>query len=80
MLEMPLLCAEKGLFLPGHLIGKRSCVGEGLARTELFLYLATILQNFVLTSPVGSEEIDLTPEYVGFGKAPRQYQLCLTPR
>ncbi|KAJ6658670.1 hypothetical protein lerEdw1_019830 [Lerista edwardsae] len=66
-------------FLPFS-TGKRSCVGEALARAELFLFLTTILQNFVLTSPVDSEEIDLTPEYIGFGKAPRQYLLCLTPR
>ncbi|XP_066495785.1 cytochrome P450 2B1-like [Tiliqua scincoides] len=60
--------------------GKRSCLGEGLARTELFLYFTTILQNFVLTSPVPVEEIDFTPEYIGFGKAPRPHRLCFTPR
>ncbi|XP_062995851.1 cytochrome P450 2B11-like [Elgaria multicarinata webbii] len=60
--------------------GKRSCPGEGLARMELFLYLSTVLQNFALASPAGCEEIDITPEYSGFGKASRQYQLCLLPR
>ncbi|XP_061453208.1 cytochrome P450 2G1-like [Rhineura floridana] len=60
--------------------GKRSCPGEGLARMELFLYLSTMLQKFALTSPIASEEIDITPEYSGFGKAPCLYQLCLIPR
>ncbi|XP_033014441.1 cytochrome P450 2G1-like isoform X1 [Lacerta agilis] len=60
--------------------GKRSCPGESLARMELFLYLTTTLQRFTLTSPIASEEIDITPEYSGFGVAPRQYQLRLIPR
>uniref|UniRef100_A0A8C5R992 unspecific monooxygenase n=1 Tax=Leptobrachium leishanense TaxID=445787 RepID=A0A8C5R992_9ANUR len=56
--------------------GKRICVGEGLARMELFLFLTTILQNFTLRSPVDTEKLDLTPEISGFGNCPRPYQLC----
>ncbi|XP_075116654.1 cytochrome P450 2C16-like [Leptodactylus fuscus] len=60
--------------------GKRICLGEGLARMELFLFFTTILQNFSLRSPVDVEEIDLTPLMSGFGNFPRHYQLAFIPR
>uniref|UniRef100_A0A8C5R0K5 unspecific monooxygenase n=1 Tax=Leptobrachium leishanense TaxID=445787 RepID=A0A8C5R0K5_9ANUR len=60
--------------------GKRICVGEGLARMELFLFLTTILQNFTLRSPVDTGKLDLTPEISGFGNFPRPYQLSFVPR
>ncbi|KAG8448790.1 hypothetical protein GDO86_015744 [Hymenochirus boettgeri] len=60
--------------------GKRICVGEGLARMELFLFFSTILQNFTLSSPVDIEDLDLTPELSGFGNIPHPYKLCFIPR
>ncbi|CAH2314055.1 cytochrome P450 2C19-like [Pelobates cultripes] len=60
--------------------GKRICLGEGLARMELFLFFTTILQSFTMSSPVAMEDIDLTPELSGFGNCPRAYQLSLIAR
>lgn len=60
--------------------GKRVCVGEGLARMELFLLLAAILQHFNLKSLVDPKDIDLSPIAIGFGKIPPRYKLCLIPR
>ncbi|XP_044791050.2 cytochrome P450 2C19 isoform X3 [Bubalus bubalis] len=59
--------------------GKRSCVGEGLARMELVLFLTSILQKFTLKSVVDPKDLDTTPVSSGFGHVPPPYQLCFTP-
>ncbi|XP_034364012.1 cytochrome P450 2C6-like isoform X1 [Arvicanthis niloticus] len=59
--------------------GKRICVGEGLARMELFLFLTTILQNFKLKSLVHPKDIDTTPVFNGFASVPPFYELCFLP-
>ncbi|XP_054855801.1 cytochrome P450 2G1-like isoform X1 [Eublepharis macularius] len=60
--------------------GKRVCLGEAMARMELFLYFTTILQNFSLKPLVPPQDIDITPRVSGFGNIPPTYQLCLVPR
>ena len=60
--------------------GKRVCVGEGLARMELFLLLSAILQHFNLKSLVDPKDIDLSPVTIGFGSIPREFKLCVIPR
>ncbi|XP_026267374.2 cytochrome P450 2F5 [Urocitellus parryii] len=60
--------------------GRRLCLGESLARMELFLYLTAILQSFSL-QPLGEpEDIDLTPLGSGLGNLPRPFQLRLLER
>nr|ARO89862.1 cytochrome P450 Cyp2f2 [Andrias davidianus] len=60
--------------------GKRICLGESLARMELFLYFTTILQNFTFKPLVRPEEIDLTPTGSGLGNVPPHYKCCIVPR
>lgn len=61
-------------------IGKRICIGESIARAELFLFFTTILQNFSVASPVAPEDIDLTPRETGLGKLPPMYQIRFLSR
>nr|XP_048308730.1 cytochrome P450 2C26-like [Myodes glareolus] len=59
--------------------GKRVCLGEGLARMELFLFLTTILQNFKLKSLVPAKDINDAPLVNGFSVLPPPFQLCFIP-
>ncbi|XP_066098466.1 cytochrome P450 2A13-like [Saccopteryx bilineata] len=61
-------------------IGKRYCLGEGLARMELFLFLTVIMQNFRFKSPQSPQDIDVSPKHVGFGTIPPTYTMSFLPR
>ncbi|KAK2506506.1 hypothetical protein MC885_002167 [Smutsia gigantea] len=61
-------------------IGKRICLGEGIARNELFLFFTTILQHFSVANPMAPKDIDLTPRESGVGKLPPAYQIRFLPR
>uniref|UniRef100_A0A452R3G0 Cytochrome P450 family 2 subfamily B member 6 n=1 Tax=Ursus americanus TaxID=9643 RepID=A0A452R3G0_URSAM len=69
----------QGAFIPFSL-GKRLCLGESLARSELFLILTSVLQNFTLGSPKALEDIDITSRRNGLLKMPPEFQLCFLPR
>ncbi|XP_044527070.1 cytochrome P450 2B6-like [Gracilinanus agilis] len=60
--------------------GKRICLGEGIARMELFLFFTTILQNFSLSSSMVPADIDLTPRESGVGTVPPTYTIQFLPR
>ncbi|EMP24844.1 Cytochrome P450 2G1, partial [Chelonia mydas] len=60
--------------------GKRVCLGEAMARMELFLYFTTILQSFSLKPLLPPEDIDISWKVSGFGNVPPTYEMCLLPR
>ncbi|NP_034130.1 cytochrome P450 2B9 precursor [Mus musculus] len=66
-------------FLPFS-TGKRICLGESIARNELFIFFTTILQNFSVASPVAPKDIDLTPKESGIGKIPPAHQIYFLAR
>ncbi|CAI5675469.1 unnamed protein product [Oreochromis niloticus] len=61
--------------------GHRMCLGEGLAKMELFLFFTSLVQRFCFTPPPGitEDELDLTPA-VGFTTPPSPHMLCAVSR
>uniref|UniRef100_A0A3Q0SC02 Cytochrome P450, family 2, subfamily X, polypeptide 9 n=1 Tax=Amphilophus citrinellus TaxID=61819 RepID=A0A3Q0SC02_AMPCI len=54
--------------------GPRMCLGEGLARMELFLIMVTLLRKFKFTWPEDAGEPDFTPVY-GVTLTPKPYHM-----
>ncbi|KAI4892531.1 hypothetical protein NFI96_024700 [Prochilodus magdalenae] len=68
---------KRDAFLPFS-AGKRICLGEQLARMELFLFITFLLQHFTF-SPCPGEELSLKGE-LGFTFTPGPYHICAIPR
>ncbi|XP_049984967.1 cytochrome P450 2A9 [Alexandromys fortis] len=60
-------------------IGKRFCLGDGLARMELFLFFTTILQNFRFKFPKKLEDINESPQPLGFTRIIPSYTMSFLP-
>uniref|UniRef100_A0A671NMI6 Uncharacterized protein n=1 Tax=Sinocyclocheilus anshuiensis TaxID=1608454 RepID=A0A671NMI6_9TELE len=61
-------------------MGKRACLGEALARIELFIFFTSLLQHFTFKATVPLEELDTTPTKCSFGCMPRTYDCYAIPR
>ncbi|XP_042360763.1 cytochrome P450 2K1-like [Plectropomus leopardus] len=61
--------------------GRRVCLGESLAKMELFLFFTSLLQRFRFTPPPGvtEDELDLTP-VLSFILNPLPHELCAISR
>ncbi|XP_078141652.1 cytochrome P450 2J2-like [Centroberyx gerrardi] len=64
-------------FLPFS-AGKRVCIGEHLARMELFLFFAALLQRFTI-SPVPGEMPSMEG-VMGFTHSPEEFKMLALPR
>ncbi|KAK2916848.1 hypothetical protein Q8A67_001222 [Cirrhinus molitorella] len=71
---------KRDAFMPFS-AGRRMCLGESLARMELFLFFTSLLQHFRFTPPPGvsEDELDLTP-VVGLTLSPSPHKLCAISR
>lgn len=71
---------KRDAFLPFS-AGRRACLGESLAKMELFLFFSSLLQHFQFTPPPGvkEDELDLTPA-LGLTLSPSAHKLCAIVR
>ncbi|KAI4876925.1 hypothetical protein NFI96_030244 [Prochilodus magdalenae] len=71
---------KKDAFLPFS-AGRRVCLGESLAKMELFLFFTSLLQHFHFTPPPGvsEDQLDLTG-VVGITLNPSPHKLCAAKR
>ena len=69
------------LILNIHLFsGHRSCIGESLARMELFLFIGAIVQNFKISAPPG-EDLSLgNMDKFGLLHTPKTFSILASPR
>ncbi|XP_051855523.1 cytochrome P450 2J4-like [Antechinus flavipes] len=64
-------------FLPFS-VGKRACLGEQLARAELFLFFTSLLQKFTFQPPPNTQ---LSLDFLsGLTVSPVPYKICAIPR
>ncbi|XP_042127368.1 cytochrome P450 2J4-like isoform X3 [Peromyscus maniculatus bairdii] len=71
------LFKKRESFLPFSM-GKRACLGEQLARTELFIFFTVLMQKFTFKPPV-NEKLSLKFR-MGLTLSPVSYRLCAVPR
>ncbi|XP_075044993.1 cytochrome P450 2J4-like isoform X2 [Mixophyes fleayi] len=64
-------------FLPFS-AGPRSCLGENLARMEIFLFFTTMLTHFEFQCPDHKSPPDLTPVF-GITRPPKHFKMRLVP-
>jgi len=60
-------------------VGRRACLGELLARQEVFLFFTGLLQNFEILPPEGRDAIAFTP-VTSITVAPSPYDVRFVPR
>ncbi|KAJ0061348.1 hypothetical protein NL108_016183 [Boleophthalmus pectinirostris] len=68
---------KRDAFMPFS-AGRRICLGESLARMELFIFFVTLVQSFRFTAPPGvrEEDLDLSAR-VGLTLNPAPHKLCV---
>lgn len=59
--------------------GRRICIGETLAKMELFLFFTGLFQKFTFHPPLGVTRMNVLPD-TGFTAPPQSQMICAMPR
>ncbi|XP_060116735.1 cytochrome P450 2W1-like [Heteronotia binoei] len=72
---------KKDAFVP-YSLGRRNCMGESLAKMELFLFFAGLLQKFTFQPPPGisASDLDLSVPKTTFTLRPQPQLTCAVSR
>ena len=73
------LDGKKEQFIP-YGMGKRVCMGESLARNELFIFSSLILQNFKIELPTCHEKPDPQKDDLGVTRVPKPFYVKISLR
>ena len=55
--------------------GRRACAGYNLAKLELFLQAATLVQCVEWSPPEGKDKVELNEKF-GIAVCPKTYEIC----
>ena len=70
---------KKEQFVP-YGMGKRVCMGESLAKNELFIFFTLILQNLKIGLPIGHERLDPKRADAGIVRVPKPFHVHVSAR
>ena len=70
---------KKEHFVP-YGMGKRICMGESLAKNELFIFFTIILQNLKIGLPIGREKLDPERADAGIVRVPKPFHINISAR
>ena len=67
--------------LANVLSGRRSCLGESLAKMEMFLFFSAIVQNFKISAPLGEDlSLETVDGVFGMTHTPKPFRVLVTQR